>query len=50
MHTANRHSARWPNRWLMFAASLALATAAWADKYDEAIASFKPSPKSGTFF
>ena len=34
----------------MFAASLALATAAWADKYDEAIASFKQSPKSSKFF
>lgn len=38
------------NRWLVFAASLAVVTAAWADKYDEALASFKQSPKSSKFF
>jgi lipid-binding SYLF domain-containing protein len=38
------------NRWLVFAATLAVATAAWADKYDEALTSFKQSPKSSKFF
>jgi lipid-binding SYLF domain-containing protein len=38
------------NRWLVFAASLAVTTAAWADKYDDAIKTFKQSPKSSKFF
>src|SRR4051812_27508579 len=38
------------NRWVIFAASFAVTTAAWADKYDDAVTSFKQSPKSSKFF
>ena len=37
-------------RVLMTAAVLAFANAAWADKFDEAITSFKQAPKSGKYF
>lgn len=38
------------SRWWMLVALLAFAGTASADKYDDALTSFKQSPKSGTYF